>query len=100
VRGRTVEIGTRRALGTSQRDVFLQILLEAAVICSAGCTLGLATGWQGSHLLAQRANLPFVFDSANARLAITVSVAMNFTFALLPAVRAAKVSPISALKYE
>ena len=49
--------------------LFLQILLEAAVICSAGCALGLAIGWQGSHLLAQRANLPFVFDTANARLA-------------------------------
>ncbi len=100
VKSRTVEIGTRRALGANQRDVFLQILLEAAVICLAGCALGLAIGWQGSHLLAQRANLPLVFDSANARLAITVSVAMNFTFALLPAARAAKVSPISALKYE
>jgi ABC-type antimicrobial peptide transport system permease subunit len=100
VKGRTVEIGTRRALGANQRDVFLQILLEATVICSAGCALGLAIGWQGSHLLAQRTNLPFVFDSANARVAIAVSVAMNFTFALLPAARAAKVSPIAALTYE
>jgi hypothetical protein len=48
--------------------------------------LGLAIGCQGPHLLAQRASLPFVFDFANARLAITVSVAMNFTFALLPVV--------------
>ena len=39
------------------------------MICSAGCALGLAIGWQGSHLLAQRANLPLVFDTANARLA-------------------------------
>jgi hypothetical protein len=44
-------------------------------------------GWQGSHPLAQRANLPFVFDFANARLAITVSVAMNFIFVLLPRAR-------------
>jgi putative ABC transport system permease protein len=100
VKGRTVEIGTRRALGANALDVFLQIVLEAAVICSAGCALGLAIGWQASHLLAQRANLPFVFDAANARLAIVVSVAMNFTFAILSATRAAKVSPISALKYE
>jgi ABC-type antimicrobial peptide transport system permease subunit len=100
VKGRTLEIGTRRALGANALDVFLQIALEAAVICSAGCALGLAIGWQGSHLLAQHANLPFVFDAANARLAIVVSVTMNFTFALLPAARAAKVSPIFALKYE
>jgi putative ABC transport system permease protein len=100
VKGRTVEIGTRRAIGANQRDVFLQILLEAALVCSVGCALGLAIGWQGSQLLAQRANLPFVFDPANARVAVGVSVAMNFTFALLTAARAASVSPIAALKYE
>jgi hypothetical protein len=57
--------------------------------------LGLAIGWQGSHLLAQRAKLPFVFDFANARLAITVSVATNSTFARLPRARVANVSPIA-----
>jgi len=56
--------------------------------------------WQGSHLLAQRANLPFVFDFANARLAISVSVAMNLIFVLLPRARVANVSPIAASKYE
>jgi len=44
--------------------------------------------------------LPFVFDFANARLAITVSVAMNFIFVLLPRARVANVSPIAAPKYE
>jgi hypothetical protein len=61
--------------------------------------LGLAIGWQGSHLLAQRANLLLVFDFANVRLAMTVSVAMNFTFGL-PLARAVNVSPIAAPKYE
>ena len=100
VKGRTVEIGTRRALGAYVSDVFLQILLEAAVICSAGCALGLGMGWRGSQLLAERANLPFVFDSRNAWLTMAFSAAMNFVFALLPATRAARVSPIRALKYE
>lgn len=61
VKGRTVEIGTRRALGANGSDVFLQILLEASVISSAGCALGLAIGWQGSQVIAHRAGLPFVF---------------------------------------
>jgi putative ABC transport system permease protein len=100
VKNRTVEIGTRRALGATASDVFLQILLEAAVICSAGCTLGLVIGWQGSHLLAQRAKLPFVFDLPNAWLTMAVSVAMNLSCALLPAARAARVSPIRALNHE
>jgi hypothetical protein len=44
--------------------------------------LGLAIGWQGPHLLAQRANLPFIFVFANARLAITVSCCHEFHFRL------------------
>jgi len=100
VKGRTVEIGTRRALGANASDIFLQILLEAAVLSSLGCALGLAMGWRGSHLIAQRASLPFVFDWSNAWLTLGVAAAMNFCFALLPAAWAAKVSPIRALKYE
>ena len=100
VKGRTVEIGTRRALGANAFDIFLQILLEAAVISSAGCALGLAIGWRGSQVIAHRASLPFVFDWSNACLTLGVAAAMNLCFALLPAARAAKVSPIRALKYE
>jgi putative ABC transport system permease protein len=100
VKGRTVEIGTRRALGANGSDIFLQILMEAAVLSSAGCALGLATGWRGSQWIAQRASLPFVFDWSNAWLTLGVAAAMNFCFALLPAARAAQVSPIRALKYE
>jgi putative ABC transport system permease protein len=100
VKGRTVEIGTRRALGANACDVFLQILLEAATISAAGCVLGLAVGWRGSQWIAQRASLPFVFDWSNAWLTLAVAAAMNLCFALLPAARAANVSPIRALTYE
>jgi putative ABC transport system permease protein len=100
VKGRTVEIGTRRALGANASDVFLQILLEAATISSAGCALGLAAGWRGSEWIAQRASLPFVFDWSNAWLTLALAAAMNLCFALLPAARAANVSPIRALTYE
>jgi putative ABC transport system permease protein len=100
VKGRTVEIGTRRALGANALDVFLQILLEAAVVSCLGCALGLALGWRGSLWIAQRAGLPFVFDAPNAWLTLGIAAGMNCCFALLPAARASKVSPIRALKYE
>jgi putative ABC transport system permease protein len=100
VKGRTVEIGTRRALGANATDVFLQILLEAAVVSCIGCLLGLAIGWQGSLWIARRVGLPFVFDVPNAWLTLGIAAAMNCGFALLPAARASKVSPIRALKYE
>ena len=100
VKGRTVEIGTRRALGANATDVFLQILLEAAVVSCIGCLLGLAIGWRGSLWIARRVGLPFVFDVPNAWLTLGIAAAMNCGFALLPAARASKVSPIRALKYE
>jgi ABC-type antimicrobial peptide transport system permease subunit len=62
--------------------------------------VGLATGWRGSQVVAKRASLPFVFDWPNAWLTLGVAATMNFCFALLPAARAARVSPIRALKYE
>jgi putative ABC transport system permease protein len=100
VKGRTVEIGTRRALGANASDVFLQILLEAVVVSCLGCALGLALGWRGSLWIAQRASVPFVFDVRNAWLTLGIAAAMNLCFALFPAARASKVSPIRALKYE
>jgi putative ABC transport system permease protein len=100
VKGRTVEIGTRRALGAKVMDVFAQILLEAALLSVVGCALGLLLGWQGSHLAAKRASLPFEFDWVNARLAVVSAALMNLCFALLPAARAARVSPVCALRHE
>ena len=100
VKGRTLEIGTRRALGANSSEIFFQILLEAAVLSFVGCALALALGWQASHWIALRANLPFVVDWPNVWITLAVATAMNFSFALLPAARAAKVSPIRALNYE
>ena len=100
VKGRTVEIGTRRALGASVIDVFAQILMEASLLSLIGCALGLLLGWEGSQTVAKRASLPFEFDWANAQLAILSAAAMNLGFAMLPAVRAARVSPIYALRHE
>jgi putative ABC transport system permease protein len=100
VKGRTVEIGTRRALGANASDVFFQVLLEAAVLGFGGCALGLLIGWRGSLWTAHRVGLPSVFDWPNIWLTVGVATAMNLGFALLPAARAARVSPIRALKYE
>lgn len=100
VKGRTVEIGTRRALGAKVVDVFAQISLEAAFLSFVGCGFGLLLGWQGSRVVATRALLPFEFDWANARLAVLSAALMNLSFAVLPAARAARVSPICALRHE
>ena len=100
VKGRIVEIGTRRALGAQIEDVFVQNLMEAAFLSLLGCAFGLVLGWVGSSWIARRARLPFEFDWSNAQSAVVLAALMNLVFAVLPASRAAQVSPIRALRQE
>jgi putative ABC transport system permease protein len=100
VKARTMEIGTRRAVGASAKDIFLQILLEAGVISLLGCGAGLLVGWAASRLVAMSSNLPYIFDGPNAAEAFVVAASVNLLFSILPAVRASKMSPIRALRFE
>jgi putative ABC transport system permease protein len=100
VKQRTVELGTRRALGAAASHIFLQILTEVMVISSAGSVLGLAAGWQCSKTIASAGRLPFVFDVSNAIVALALSLLLNTGFSLLPSGKAARLDPIRALKYE
>jgi len=100
VRDRTREIGTRRALGARRRDVFFQFAFESTVLAATGAALGLGAGWLASQVAASQAALPFVFDQANALLALSMAVLLNFIFASWPAIRAARMDPIQALRHE
>jgi putative ABC transport system permease protein len=100
VRDRTTEIGTRRALGATAPDVFFQFAFEAMVLATVGAALGLGVGWVASRITAHQASLPFVFDGANASLALGMALVLNLVFASWPAVRAARLDPIRALKHE
>jgi len=100
VRDRTTEIGTRRALGATAPDVFFQFAFEAMVLATIGAALGLGIGWVASRVTAQQAELPFVFESGNALLALGMALVLNLVFASWPALRAARLDPIRALKHE
>jgi len=100
VRDRTVEIGTRRALGATATDIFFQFAFEATVLATIGVLGGLVLGWWASEITAERAGLIFVFDRANAVLALTVAFTLNLLFASWPAVKAAQLDPIRALQHE
>jgi putative ABC transport system permease protein len=100
VRDRTTEIGTRRALGATAPDVFFQFAFEAMVLATIGAALGLGIGWIASRYTARAAALPFVFDGGNALLALAMALLLNLVFASWPAIRAARLDPIQALKHE
>ncbi len=100
VRDRTTEIGTRRALGATAPHVFFQFAFESMVLATVGVLVGLALGWVASRIIAARAALPFVFDQGNAALALGMAFLLNLLFSSWPAIRAARLDPIKALKHE
>ena len=100
VRDRTVEIGTRRALGATAPQVFFQFAFEAIVLAVFGVLMGVVLGWTASRFMAGRFDLPFVFDGGNAGLAMAVALILNLLFASWPAIRAANLDPIQALQHE
>jgi putative ABC transport system permease protein len=100
VRDRTTEIGTRRALGATAPHVFFQFAFESMVLATVGALVGLALGWVASRITAAQAALPFVFDQGNAALALGMAFLLNLLFSSWPAIRAARLDPIRALKHE
>jgi putative ABC transport system permease protein len=97
---RTREIGVRKALGARRRDIMLQFLIEALVLCVAGGILGLGLGILVAHLMASMAQWNTIVAPQSAILAIGFSAFIGVFFGLWPARRAASLDPIVSLRYE
>ena len=97
---RTREIGVRKALGARRRDIMLQFLIEALVLCVAGGVLGLGLGIVVAHLMASMAQWNTIVAPESAILAIGFSAFIGVFFGLWPARRAARLDPIVSLRYE
>jgi putative ABC transport system permease protein len=97
---RTREIGVRKALGATGKDIALQFLVEAVALTGVGGAIGIAVGL-GIAMLVR-----FVFDFPAAAplwsifLGFGVSTAVGLIFGLWPALKAAHQNPIEALRYE
>ena len=100
VKERTHEIGTRRALGATKSDIFLQVLCETLALALCGGLLGTAVSWPVSRFICDSVRLPFVFDSGSAGLAFVAATTLNLAFSFLPSSRAASIRPIDALRFE
>ena len=99
---RTREIGLRKAVGAHDRDILLQFLVEALVLCTLGGLIGIAIGY-GIQLLVgiiPGAPLKVIIQPWAVVLALAVSSASGFVFGLYPALRATQLDPIEALRYE
>jgi putative ABC transport system permease protein len=100
VRERTREIGLRKALGARQRDILLQFLIEAVLLCVVGGLIGIALGVGSSLLVAAVSPLPAVIAWWSPVLAFAVSAAVGIFFGVAPARRAGRLDPVEALRTE
>lgn len=97
---RTREIGIRMALGARRRDILIQFLIEAIMLCLLGGIIGMALGTGGAYLIAKLAKWPPLVSWWTALLAFAFSAAIGVVFGLLPANKAARLNPIEALRRE
>ena len=97
---RTREIGLRMAIGAKPRHVLLQFLIEAIVLSIAGGLLGILGGIGAAHYMAGSFGFPPVVRPDIVLLAVGVSAGVGVGFGLYPARKAARLDPITALRFE
>ena len=100
VTARTREIGVRKALGATRRDILFQFLIEAATLTGIGGLLGVIVGLLAGRGVTKLMNVPADAPLLQTAIAVAVSVGIGLVFGVVPARRAAKLDPIEALRYE
>ena len=97
---RTREIGIRMAVGARPVDVMTQFLVESLALAAVGGVLGLVVGYYGAKLMASYFGWQMFFPAATAVIAFAVAGGVGVVFGLYPAIRASRLDPITALRYE
>ena len=100
VRERTREIGIRKAIGARGSDILLQFLVEALVLSLLGGLIGIVLGVAASAVIAAIAGWGFSFSPITVVVAVGFSLVVGVVFGVWPARQAARLDPITALRYE
>ncbi|WP_374713491.1 ABC transporter permease [Symbiobacterium terraclitae] len=97
---RTREIGLRKAIGARRRDILMQFLVEALTLCLIGGAIGILLAAGPVTVAANYLDAPLSLDLYAVTLALGFSAAVGLIFGVYPAVKAARMDPIEALRYE
>ena len=97
---RTREIGLRMAVGARARDILMQFLVEAVVLCMIGGALGIGFGHGGSQLIKYFKHWPIETSMTAIVASVVVSAGVGIAFGFYPAWKASHLDPIEALRYE
>jgi putative ABC transport system permease protein len=97
---RTREIGVRKALGATRREILWQFLVEASTLTLVGGIVGMILGGAISLLIAAATPLPAYVPVGSVVLALVVAALTGVVFGIYPATKAARLDPVEALRYE
>ncbi len=97
---RTAEIGLKKAIGAKKRRIRLQFLTEAAVLTSLGGIIGVLSGVCLAQLISGMMQIPVAISAGAILIAVAFSMLIGVVFGLLPAMKAANLNPIDALRRE
>jgi putative ABC transport system permease protein len=97
---RTREIGIRRAIGAKKRNIMVQFIMEAVVLCEVGGAIGVVLGILGGNLLALFLKLPPAIPVDWVLLGLAICSVVGIVFGTYPAWKAANLDPIESLRYE
>ncbi|MCP4643406.1 MAG: FtsX-like permease family protein [bacterium] len=97
---RTREIGIRRALGAKRRDITIQFLVETVLLSGVGGLIGIAVGLAIPFFVSKFADMRTIVTLWSPLIAFTISALVGVVFGLYPALRAANMDPVEALRHE